>query len=90
MALTDNLEQAQRLARAIASDIVLYHEDQVASGIEQDTLFEVIAKEIEEGREHYLSKITPELDAVYHCYDRALIDIIFKQKGEQVASHIWQ
>jgi hypothetical protein len=48
MALIDTPEAATRLARAIASDIALYNEDKIIEGIENDTLFDVIA-ELNEG-----------------------------------------
>ena len=40
MALIDKPERARQLARAIASDLTLYHEEKILEGIERDTLFE--------------------------------------------------
>ena len=51
MALIDKPERARQLARAIASDLTLYHEKKIVEGIEKDTLFDVMRDEIEEGRD---------------------------------------
>ena len=40
--------KANRLARAIASDISLYNEQKIIKGIEQDNLFDVLKEELEE------------------------------------------
>ena len=50
MAVIDSPEKAMRLARAIASDISLYNEEKIREGIENDTFFDAIAGELEEGR----------------------------------------
>jgi hypothetical protein len=87
MALIDKPERARQLARAIASDLSLYHEKKLIEGIERDTLFDVMRDEIEEGRTLYKSRVTPE---VYNMglYDRALVDMLLKPRG-QVRSRIW-
>ena len=59
MALIDKPERARQLARAIASDLSLYHEKKLIEGIERDTLFDVMRDEIEEGRALYKSRVTP-------------------------------
>ncbi|HLG19822.1 MAG TPA: hypothetical protein VI895_08430 [Bdellovibrionota bacterium] len=81
-------EAAKRLARAIASDIALYNEPKVKQGIEADNFFDVLAKEIEEGRQHYNSKVDPGLRAKTNYYDRALVDVILKRRGH-IRSKIW-
>jgi hypothetical protein len=87
MALIDKPERARQLARAIASDLSLYHEKKLIEGIEKDTLFDVMRDEIEEGRALYKSRVTPE---VYNLglYDRALVDMLLLRRG-QVRSRIW-
>jgi hypothetical protein len=87
MALIDKPERARQLARAIASDLSLYHEKKLIDGIEKDTLFDVMRDEIEEGRALYKSRVTPE---VYNLglYDRALVDMLLLRRG-QVKSRIW-
>jgi len=83
----DKPERARQLARAIASDLSLYHEDKILEGIENDSLFDVMAEEIEEGRELFKSRVT---DIIFkqNIYDRALIDVLIKSKGH-IKSKIW-
>jgi CheY-like chemotaxis protein len=51
------LEEARRLARLILSDIIIYHPDKVEEGIRNDTFFEVLRAEIDEGRQYYDSRV---------------------------------
>ena len=81
-------EAATRLARAIASDLSLYNEEKIIEGIEGDNIFEVLADEIEEGRELYRSRVSPELYDTTNFYDRAIVDIVVKSKGH-IKSKIW-
>ena len=80
--------KAMRLARAIASDISLYNEQKIIQGIEQDTLFEVLRDEIEEGRELFKSRVSQEIFTRTNFFDRAIIDIVLKPKGH-IKSKIW-
>ena len=80
--------KAQRLARAIASDISLYNEQKIIKGIEQDNLFEVLKEELDEGRDHYKSRVSPEIFAATNYFDRAVVDIILRSKAH-VKSKIW-
>lgn len=77
-----------RLARAIASDIAAYNEGKVIEGIENDTLFDVIAGEIEEGRHLYKSRVTPQLFETTNFYERAIVDVLVKGKAH-IKSKIW-
>ena len=81
-------EAATRLARAIASDLSLYNEEKIIEGIQNDSLFDVLRDEIEEGRELYKSRVSPDLFESTNYYDRAIVDIIVKSKGH-VKSKIW-
>jgi hypothetical protein len=87
MALIDKPERARQLARAIASDLTLYHDKKIVEGIANDTLFDAMASEIEEGRALFKSRVTPEIFGQGH-YDRALCDVMLKPKGN-VRSRIW-
>ncbi len=87
MALIDAPEAARRLARAIASDLSLYNEEKITTGIEKDTLFEEIDEEIEEGRALYKSRVSPDLYG-HNFYERALVDILVRAKGH-IKSEIW-
>ncbi len=85
--LIETPEAANRLARAIASDISLYNEEKVKKGIEEDTFFTIIADEIEEGREHFKSRVAPSLQG-QGFFERALVDVILARKGT-IKSRIW-
>ena len=87
MALITEEKDARRLARAIASDLSLYNEEKIVEGIENDTLFEVLSEEIEEGRAHVKGRVSP---ALYdkNFYDRAIVDILVKSKGH-IKSKLW-
>jgi len=85
--LIDKPQRARQLARAIASDLTLYHEAKILEGITNDSLFEVMNEEIEEGRELFKSRVTPEIFEE-NIYDRALVDVLIKSKGH-VKSKIW-
>ncbi len=80
--------KAMRLARAIASDISLYNEQKIVKGIEQDTLFDVLKEEIEEGRELYKSRVSQEVFKTTNFFDRAIVDIVVRSKGH-IKSKIW-
>jgi hypothetical protein len=87
MALIDKPDRARQLARAIISDLNVYHEKKITEGIERDTLFDVMRDEIEEGRALFKSRVTPEIFGL-GLYDRALVDVMLKSKGH-VKSRIW-
>ena len=80
--------KAQRLARAIASDISLYNEQKIIKGIEQDNLFDALKEELEEGRELYKRRVSAELYSNTNFFDRAVVDIVVRSKGH-VKSKIW-
>jgi hypothetical protein len=77
-----------RLARAICSDIFLYNEEKIVKSIEQDNFFDALRDELAEGREHYRSRVAPELFSKTNFYDRAIVDVILKSKA-RVRSRIW-
>ena len=87
MALIDKPDRARQLARAIASDLTLYHEKEIVEGIEKDSLFDIMKEHIEEGRALFKSRVTPEV-YILNLYDRAIVDVMIKSKGH-VKSKIW-
>ena len=87
-ALIDTPEAANRLARAIASDLSLYNEAKIKDGIENDTFFSVLQEEIAEGRAHYESRVDPRILGSSNFFDRALVDVILARKGH-IKSKIW-
>lgn len=87
MNLISNEEQAKRLARAIISDIAIYNREKVEEGIKNDNIFDLLEPDLEEGRQHFLSRVTPEL-ATGNIYDIALVDVLIKRAGK-IESDIW-
>ena len=88
MPLIEAPEQAMRLARAICSDVSLYNEEKVVRSIEQDNFFDALREELEEGRDLYRSRVSPNLYGRTNYYDRAIVDVILRPKGH-VKSRIW-
>ena len=87
MNLIDNPEQAKRLARAIISDIAVYSPEKVASGIKNDNIFELLQAELEEGRQHFFSRVAPELNPE-EIFGIAVVDVLIKRAGK-IESPIW-
>jgi len=85
--MIDNPDQAKRLARAIISDVALYNTEKVESGIKNDNIFDVLQDELEEGRQHFFSRVSPELkpEAIF---DIAVVDVLIKRAGK-IESDIW-
>jgi hypothetical protein len=80
--------RARRLARAIASDILLYHAERVREGIEQDDLFERLREELQEAREYFRARVDEKLAAKEEFVDRAIVDVVvYGSRG--VRSRIW-
>jgi len=69
-------KSALRLARTIASDLKLYNQKKVEDGLKNDTLFEILTTEIKEGREHYESRVNPQILNQTHFLDRAIVDVL--------------
>jgi len=87
MTLIDNPDQARRLARAIISDVAIYNREKVTDGIKNDRIFELLENELQEGRQHFISRITPELAAT-NIFDLAIVDVLIKRAGK-IESPIW-
>jgi hypothetical protein len=87
MPLIETEEAARRLARAIASDLSLYNEEKITQGITEDNLFDVLAEEIEEGRQLYKSRVAPDLFNK-NFYGRAIVDILVRSK-RHIKSKVW-
>jgi len=79
--LTAELAAAQRLARTIASDLLIYHRDKVLDGLRTDALFEVLAEEIREGRALYEEHVRVEVRARHNLLDRALVDVLIHSQA---------
>lgn len=88
MAMIDTEQAAMRLARTIASDISLYNEEKIIRGIQADTLFDELRDELQQGLNLYESRVDPDLLSQSNFFNRAVVDVIIKNKGH-VKSPIW-
>ncbi len=74
-------KDAKRLARIIVSDIALYNPKKVDEGIQNDTFFDLLEEEIEEGKQHYLTRVSEILAQPMIYLDEAFEDYINKRKS---------
>lgn len=87
MSLIDNPEQARRLARAIISDVAIYNREKVEQGIKNDNIFELLTEELDEGRQHFNTRVSPEI-AQSNIFEIAVVDVLIKRSGK-IESSIW-
>jgi hypothetical protein len=87
MNMIDNLEQAKRLARAIVSDVAIYNQEKVESGIKNDDIFDTLNEQLEEGRQHFFSRVSSDLNPE-QLYNIAVVDVLIKRAGK-IESSIW-
>jgi hypothetical protein len=87
MSTIDNPDLAKRLARAILSDVAMYNPEKVENGIKNDNIFEVLKDELEEGRQHFFSRVSPDMNP-NSIYDIAVVDVLIKRAGK-IESSIW-
>lgn len=87
MNMIDNPDQAKRLARAILSDVAMYNKEKVENGIKNDNIFDILQEELEEGRQHFLSRVSDELNPDV-IYEIAVVDVLIKRAGK-IESSIW-
>jgi hypothetical protein len=85
---TGEPERVARLARAILSDVMLYHAEQVKQGIEADDLFERLAPELTEARVYFESRVEEDVARELNAWNRALVDVLVFRSGH-VRSRIW-
>jgi len=86
--LIDQVDRAERLARAIVSDVMSYNPAVVRQGIEADDIFERLRAELEEGRRYFESRVAPEVASKSNAWDRALVDVLV-YRSSHVRSPIW-
>lgn len=87
MNLIDNPDQARRLARAIVSDVAIYNREKVEEGIKNDNIFELLTEELEEGRQHFNSRVASELSSS-NIFELAVVDVLIRRAGK-IESSIW-
>ncbi|NQW63229.1 MAG: hypothetical protein HQ461_10400 [Deltaproteobacteria bacterium] len=75
------LDQAGRLARAMASDIAIYNQEKIRKGLETDRLFEELEDDLREAFKLWESKINPEIVKSTNLLQAAIIDQVFAPHG---------
>jgi len=88
VSLITTAEGAVRLARTIASDIALYNKDKIAEGLKTDTFFEAIEADLVEGRQHFESRVAPEVRGGYDFLARAVVDVVLSGNAH-LPTQIW-
>ena len=81
-------QRAERLARAVISDVMLYNVERVRAGIEADDLFDRLRPELDEARAFFERRVDPEVAAKSNAFDRALVDVLVFRSA-RVRSRIW-
>jgi len=77
---SEELKNAKRLAKIIVSDIVIYNEEKVEKGLQNDTFFEILEDEIKEGRLLFESRVSQALFET-GLYENAIKDFINSRNG---------
>ena len=77
---------AMRLARTIASDILLYNRDKVLEGLQNDDLFERLSEELDEGRRHFTERTDAAIRNTHNFLDRAFVDAVAQRCSDEPAT----
>lgn len=77
-----NEARCGRLARAMASDTLVYMKDSIVKGLEEDNLFDVLADNMEENRKAFIARMGEEA-ANTNILECAIIDTLVVPMGEQ-------
>lgn len=84
----DPHERAKRLARLVVGDVLLYNKEKIEEGIRKDTLFELLATELEEARRYYEKSVDPRVGKDVDYFNQAVVDILIKGRAN-IQSKIW-
>ena len=77
-----NEARCGRLARAMASDTMVYMKDTIKKGLEEDNFFEVLADNMDENRKAFVARLGAEA-AETNILECAIVDTIIVPMGEQ-------
>ena len=78
MSKIDDPKVAFRLARTIASDLMLYNKEKIVEGLKADNLFVALEQELKEGKELLESRVVSDLLVQHNFMERAFIDVLIK------------
>lgn len=74
------VEKAKRFARIIVSDIALYNQEAVSTGIRNGNFFELLREDVEEGRRLYENRVPETIRREKDFYQEAFDNFIEAQK----------
>lgn len=74
--------KARRLARIIVSDIVLYNQAKVEEGVRNDSFYELLADDIQEGRSLYQRRVPEEVRTSTNYLEEAFGELLARKKRE--------
>ena len=77
-----NEARCGRLARAMASDTMVYMKDTIHKGLEEDNFFEVLSDNMDENRKAFVARLGAEA-AETNILECAIVDTIIVPMGEQ-------
>ena len=83
-----DITKAIRTARAIVSDISVYNEEKIKESLIDDTFFEAMKEELEEGRNLYASRVSASIDPDAVHYWHAVVNVILRLRSH-VHTSIW-
>lgn len=89
MASITKASAAQRLARTIASDILLYNREKVDEGLKNDDLFDRLEAEIAEGHKLFEERVDGELRGNHNFVERALVDVLIHRAAPTVENDLF-
>ena len=74
--------KAARLARTIISDIVLYNPELVVRGVKEGTVYQLLAKDIQDGLKHFNSRVPEKIRKERDYFRESMEAMIAKKKQE--------
>ncbi len=75
-------QKAARLGRTIVSDIVLYNPELVKRGVREGNVYQLLAKDIEDGLRHFRSRVPEEIREQRDYFKEAMEAMIARKKAE--------
>jgi len=75
-------EEARRLARLILSDIIIYNTAKVEQGIREGSFFDLLEREIAEGRQYFDSRVELKVRQNSEIFDETLQQFVLMKREE--------
>ena len=75
-------QKAARLARTIVSDISLYNPELIERGLKEGNVYELLAKDIEDGLKHFQGRVAEEIRSERDYFKEAMDAMLARKKAE--------